>query len=462
MKRLPLTALICLAWMSAILAGDNPQGEMRRDLTVTAAAAGIPVPKQRLLPAEQELRAGNAAPILLRLLWDQARSMNEMIPRFAELLEIPFNEPDRIRSAGEGLTARMYSEIRRAAFRRTADWEYPIHEVPDLSMRLPDIQGARDLIFRGLAIRIRFKIVQGQIEEAREGILVGLASSRHFARTPFIICQLVTADLANLMVDRLEELIPQADCPNLYWSLAALPGPFIPFQRAFEFERDILARSVEGLNDLGRERTPAQWTQLRENMLRAMDDVPKALSEDQSREIKRIAREELPKYEPERAGAIDSLSDGELFVRWFMARRNALSDRMIAYASLAPPAAIENLRRLESEMISFAKGSHVGSFFLMKNPCSIYLGLTRIDRRIAALRVVEALRHHAATHDGRLPERLEQMTETPAPLDPATGQPFGYNADSLGGLALLRAPGLKDGEGIEQNAISLKIKVKKK
>jgi hypothetical protein len=460
MKRPLSIILICFAWTTIVSAEDNPHGKMECDLTVTAAAVGTSVLQHRLLPAEQELREGNAAPILLRLPWEQLPFMNEVVPKFAEFLEIPFNEPDRIRFAGEGISQRMLSEMRRAAYRRTADWEYPINEEPQSQILLPDVQGARNLIFRGLAVRIRFTIVQGQLDEAREGILVGLANSRHYARTPFIICQLVAAASANLMVDRLEELIPQEECPNLYWSLAALPGPFIPFQRAFEFERDMLVHSVDGLNDLGRERTPAQWAQLLESMLRALNDMPEALSEEQSREIKRIAREELPKYEPERV--IDSLSDGELFIRWFMARRNALSDRMIAYASLSPPEAIDNLRRLELEMAEFAKDSRVGSFFVMKNPSSTYLGLTRIDRRIAALRVVEGLRHYAATHDGSLPERLEQMTETPAPLDPATGRPFEYKADSRGGLALLRAPGIKDGEGIERNAISLKIKLKNK
>jgi len=48
----------------------------------------------------------------------------------------------------------------------------------------------------------------------------------------------------------------------------------------------------------------------------------------------------------------------------------------------------------------------------------------RLDQRVAALRVVEAIRLHAASHDGKLPEELNQVTEVPVPDDPATGKPF--------------------------------------
>jgi hypothetical protein len=39
---------------------------------------------------------------------------------------------------------------------------------------------------------------------------------------------------------------------------------------------------------------------------------------------------------------------------------------------------------------------------------------------------VEAVRLHAAKHDGKLPATLADVTEVPVPADPATGQPFEY------------------------------------
>jgi hypothetical protein len=62
----------------------------------------------------------------------------------------------------------------------------------------------------------------------------------------------------------------------------------------------------------------------------------------------------------------------------------------------------------------------------------------RTDRRIAALRCIEALRLHAAAHDGKLPGRLDAVTEVPVPLDPMTGRPFEYTVE--GERVILYAP----------------------
>jgi hypothetical protein len=62
----------------------------------------------------------------------------------------------------------------------------------------------------------------------------------------------------------------------------------------------------------------------------------------------------------------------------------------------------------------------------------------RLDRTIASLRVIEALRMYAANHDRKLPERLDAITEVPIPLNPATGQPFIYRLE--GETAVLDLP----------------------
>ena len=62
----------------------------------------------------------------------------------------------------------------------------------------------------------------------------------------------------------------------------------------------------------------------------------------------------------------------------------------------------------------------------------------RIDRRVAALRAIEAIRLYTASHNGTLPESLSQITEVPVPEDPATGQPFEYHRD--GNSATLVGP----------------------
>ena len=59
----------------------------------------------------------------------------------------------------------------------------------------------------------------------------------------------------------------------------------------------------------------------------------------------------------------------------------------------------------------------------------------RLDQRIGLLRHVEALRLHAAEHDGALPANLSEIS-VPLPVDPFTGKPFRYEA--AGNTAHLR------------------------
>ena len=42
------------------------------------------------------------------------------------------------------------------------------------------------------------------------------------------------------------------------------------------------------------------------------------------------------------------------------------------------------------------------------------------------LRCVEAMRLYAAAHDGKLPSKLEEITEVPVPVDPVTGKSFAF------------------------------------
>jgi hypothetical protein len=62
---------------------------------------------------------------------------------------------------------------------------------------------------------------------------------------------------------------------------------------------------------------------------------------------------------------------------------------------------------------------------LMPRLDKVLAAQNRLQRRIAALRVVEALRLHAAAK-GRLPDRLSEVKVVPIPRDPGTGQAFHY------------------------------------
>jgi len=82
----------------------------------------------------------------------------------------------------------------------------------------------------------------------------------------------------------------------------------------------------------------------------------------------------------------------------------------------------------------------------------------RLDREVASLRVIEALRMYAADHDGRLPARLEDIDQVPVPNNPATEKPFVYRLD--GATAVLELPPA-DGLASGNYRYEIQIAVKK-
>jgi hypothetical protein len=70
-----------------------------------------------------------------------------------------------------------------------------------------------------------------------------------------------------------------------------------------------------------------------------------------------------------------------------------------------------------------------------------------IERLVAALQCVEAVRLHAALNEGRFPAALGEITEVRVPLDPVTRQAFGYSLD--GGVMTLTAEKTESGSTLE-------------
>jgi len=68
----------------------------------------------------------------------------------------------------------------------------------------------------------------------------------------------------------------------------------------------------------------------------------------------------------------------------------------------------------------------------------------RLDRDVAALQCIEALRHYAATHENQLPGQMADITDIAVPQNPNTNQPFGYRRN--GPKAVLDAAAAPGGQ----------------
>src|SRR5688500_842080 len=114
--RLTLFLAIVVAACSGTASSEEPKPI---EITIYGRAIESPVLKYQLLPGETELKPGNAAPILLRLPWEQTQWMSKVYPTLNEWESRPLDAPEW-NTAGGILPSNFYSEMKRAAYRREA------------------------------------------------------------------------------------------------------------------------------------------------------------------------------------------------------------------------------------------------------------------------------------------------------------------------------------------------------
>src|SRR5438093_644983 len=116
-------------------------------------------------------------------------------------------------------------------------------------------------------------------------------------------------------------------------------------------------------------------------------------------------------------------------------------DEVVKWHNMPPWEAQAGMMKAEALLQEAGKTNPESAWLaLMLVPAlpKIYQAQARLDRRIAMLQTIEAVRLYAAAHDGKLPAKLADITDVPLPVDPATGQAFEYTLRKDG--ALLFAP----------------------
>ena len=120
-------------------------------------------------------------------------------------------------------------------------------------------------------------------------------------------------------------------------------------------------------------------------------------------------------------------------------------DQMFKWFALPYWEARPGLERFDHYMMTEFRQREIvplAASLLLPAISAVKLSIARNDRSIALLRTVEALRTYGAAHEGRLPEKLADVTEVPLPIDPVTGQAFSYR--KTGDTAVVEAIGPGD------------------
>jgi hypothetical protein len=129
---------------------------------------------------------------------------------------------------------------------------------------------------------------------------------------------------------------------------------------------------------------------------------------------------------------VEALPAAQVVLLTEVAGYDRLYDEMIKWVGVSYPlahAGFDNADKLLRREV-VASGSLNVSLpgLLIPATMKVLEASNRVDRRIAALRTVEAIRLFAATQ-GRLPSSLSEITQVPVPANPTTGAAFTYESD---------------------------------
>lgn len=91
-----------------------------------------------------------------------------------------------------------------------------------------------------------------------------------------------------------------------------------------------------------------------------------------------------------------------------------------------------------------------------KTKKTVHSLMNRLDRHIAVLQCIEAMRLDAAWKNGAFPNRLIDITRTPVPYDPITRKPFIYNR--IDSKAILEIPAT--GEETDRDTMRYELSLK--
>jgi len=439
-----------------------------KKLNLKAAAAPVPALKYRLLPEVRDLQPGNALICYMRALNPEfypSAARGKQLQELDKLRELPFDEFKKTKKPGFGLPQLALEEVDRGARREYCDWEMLARLRKDgFSTPVPDVQIMRQFAFF-LGYRARLELSKGEFDKAAYTVQTILALSRHLAEAPVLINELVGMALASIGLDQVEDFIQQPDAPNLYWALTGLPRPFIDIRKGLEGEKMMLEAEFPELIKLDRQPLSAEQFKRLANIGSNPNLMFKGTRDATFPEKLDLVGRVVQQYPAARKALIDQGREAEevdalpmlqvvLSHNYQQFRR--MQDDMEKWIFVPFWEAHKGRQQIDADhgnMVSAFPFAHV-----LPAVWRVYEASVRLDRRIAALRCIEALRLHLA-ETGKLPGSLDDITQVPIPIDPFTGKQFQYTA--RGDEVTLFGPPPPGVAAHENNVINYRITIKR-
>ncbi|MFZ4573832.1 MAG: hypothetical protein ACOYN0_05505 [Phycisphaerales bacterium] len=402
----------------------------------------------RLRVVATEEIEGNAAigwnQVVTAAAWDA--DVNTLVD---ELLSAPWEKFDSGK-ASECLSTNydtLASFVTLAARRDSCDWESPFRQ-QGLGVLMPEL-GRQRTLAKLLRLRARMALHQGDTRGALEAVRNGFELAQDLGRGKTFVQTLVGASIGRAMLDEVAVIQSRPGAPSLYWALADLPRPYFPMSRVNLYEEAMLdftlpsLREVESLS-LDDDRAVALSAKAVKDLAAMMGPSGGGGAEGDLASAARV----IAQYPGARAwmiGAgtsaqrVDALPVSYVVVRHQLAEFRRKSDEVYRWVTLPYYEAEPGLLALLAERARKPDAdSSLASW--VPNVDRMVAALWGFERRLALLRLVEALRlHHDQT--GALPATLGEIVVVPVPRDPITGEAFGYRIEA--GCAVISGPAIK-------------------
>jgi hypothetical protein len=484
-----LVTAIALHARAEVTYENTKDGNSRFDvirMTVTPAPAPVPSLRYRLVSRDVDLQPGNSVPYYYRAMLNLARDSENIRKKYKEedinLWETAGGEStpirdlplEKLREVANSTLGSAGGQLTFATTRRECNWELGIEDLrgPDVvSYLLPEFQSARELA-RMLTLRTRLEIAERRYNDAIETMRQQYRLGHDVSQVPLLVCGLVGIAIDSLSNAALVEFIANPDSPNMYWALTELTPSLVNLQTAARFEMDFGPRLFPYIHNAETsEHSAEEWNRL---FTKALQDFGKAggMQGDQGSTFvlndvgAGIAANGLAligyPHAKERLIAagmdrdrVEKMAVGQVLAIYMEGNYRNIAEEWekIWYVPFAnmPKIAEELDRRLaaahplgssdDREIIPMAA-------LLLPSIQATRSAQVRLERQVAALRVIEALRLYAADHNGELPSSLEKITSISVPLNPTTDRPFEYRLDGkTAKLTLPESDGLNGGNG---------------
>ncbi|MDR1289757.1 MAG: hypothetical protein LBK06_01000 [Planctomycetaceae bacterium] len=379
--------------------------------------------------------------------------------------KFPFNASTRIKDFGTvsaeseaamfGSLRKVYELVERAGKKRYCDWSYQVDYI-GIATQLPHVQNMRVLNIY-LQQKAQWEIRNGNYDDAVKTIRQGLRLAEHIENSdmPWGVTSLVANAIRTINLRNIQLLSNQPDAPNLYPALTQIAGSRNLMQKTIQTENygwmssgNFTPQQTQALFERLDENNKEDCKTFLDNITNTYlqgtgqmyDGIARQVSEADTKNAVAAACIFLYPYGEERLlkrgwekSAIEKLSVYQVVAPYVGEKIRGAYDEFLVAERL--PADFKYIpKEAGKPRIDFKSRDENTT----DDPTDIYLSVflasvgymrvafLRVEQEVDLLQITEAIRFHAALHNGKIPDSLDQLELHVNKTSATESKPFNY------------------------------------